>query len=685
MAKQTGDNNFIIEFGDKGGDVLIQKFQHLNKMIQTVNKNLNKLNKDTLNYTKSPTSKSAINKELKDQKSANSQKIASQSRKVAYKNLENYQKLTDTVYQSVRAINQQENSIQGVIDKTTRVNSLLSNQDILQKQINAQNDLKLATSKMDLQYKIEHRKELRQQVKEEKKVNDYINGRNPALKTALSTVKKTVAKVISLKVAWVAVKKAFNFILNANKSYGTFIETLNLAEISFQQNAEAVVSWSKDYADSLGLSYNQVLKFASSLKSLADSMGIANDVGAEMSTTLTTLIYNIASLRNLDFDTAYSKVESTIFSGQLRTARTIGVDISVASMQALVRELGYAELEYKNLTEAQKVQLRTIKVLRDLGSQSAGDLEKTLASTSNRLRILESSWENLLTVIGNATNTVFSDLLAYVIGAVQGLSRFIQELQPLTQSTGLNNTASAMGIIEEEIEGVNEQLGLLQIDKFETLAGAGDKKSSLSFDADLDKALSDYNNLNETMQNIDETVKNVSDRFYEMFQSIDKETFKDFANTLGDLVLKLPELVTGFAKFVTVLTNFFLKLYESKALIPYLIGIGLIIAGIKAVFTNWIAGVGLIATGAVVAGISRGSASSVDNPLTAPDLIKNIVGNQTSKANGSASTALQSTQFVSNQPIRVGLDINGREVASALYNDIEYTNQRYTGASLGGN
>ena len=85
-----------------------------------------------------------------------------------------------------------------------------------------------------------------------------------------------------------------------------------------------------------------------------------------------------------------------------------------------------------------------------------------------------------------------------------------------------------------------------------------------------------------------------------------------------------------------------------------------------------------------MAGVSAGVAYSRVNSSSASDLASGINGN-TGKANGSASTALQSTQFGSTQPIRVGLDINGREFASAVYNDFNYTNQRYTGASLGGN
>lgn len=708
---ENQEGKVILEYGSKGFENEYSKLTKLSKLLRTFQNNYIKINhnieksvkkvqlanegatkayeKTVMAHLKKAQKSELItakqsNEQVKTAKELANQTTAIKGKKSVLNEIQLQTQLKDSEYQVARALEITESKKQSIIDSTTRINAELANTELLEKNIRASNDLQLAKSKINLQYKIEHRKELRQQAKEEKKINDYINGRNPGLEKALSTVKKTAKKVLSLHLAWKAVKKTVNFLLKANEPYANFMETLNLAEVSFQNNAEAVVSWSKDYADSLGLSYNEVLKFASSLKSLTDTMGIADDVGTKMSTTLTTLIYNIASLRNLDFGDAYSKIESTIFSGQLRTARTIGVDISVASMQALVEELGYAEIEYKNLTEAQKVQLRTIKVLRDLGSQSAGDLEKTLASTSNRLRILKSSWENLLTVIGNATNTVFSDLLAYVIGAVQGLSRFIQDLKPLAQSTGLNNTAKAMNLVEDGIEGVNEQLGLLQIDKFETLAGAGDKKNSYSFDSNVDEELDKYNKLNETMQNIDETVKNVSDRFYEMFQSIDKETFREFADTLGDIVLKLPELVTGLVKVITNITNLFLKLYESNMLIPLIVSLGTALLGFKILMMSKsplgvILGASFLLGGAFASGDAIKTAKSYN----ASEALSSIGG--TSKANGSASTALQRTQFGSTQPIRVGLDINGREFASAVYNDFNYTNQRYTGASLGGN
>ena len=647
----NNDNDIVVGFRADGAKSLEATLSRVSKQVYDIKKS-----SGDKRYTRSLEKETEAIKSF--YKSIDS-KNTKQAIKDVEKLLDNISKLNNQNYQSVRA---------GIIS-TKKEQSLIDAQ---------------TSAKAELDYKIKHRKELRQQAKEEKKVNDYINGRNPALEKSLSTIKKTVKKVVSLRFAWNAIKKVTSFLLKVNKPYANFMETLNLAEVSFQNNAEAVVSWSKDYADSLGLSYNEVLKFASSLKSLTDTMGIADEVGTKMSTTLTTLIYNVASLRNLDFDQAYTKIESTIFSGQLRTARTIGVDISVASMQALVEELGYAQIEYKNLTEAQKVQLRTIKVLRDLGSQSAGDLEKTLAYTSNRLRILKSSWENLLTVIGNATNTVFSDLLAYVIGAVQGLSRFIQDLKPLAQSTGLNNTAKSMNLVEDGIEGVNEQLGLLQIDKFETLTGAGDKKNSYSFDSNVDEELDKYNKLNETMQNIDKTVKDVSDRFYEMFQSIDKETFREFADTLGDIVLKLPELATGLVRVLTDITNLFLKLYESNMLIPLIVALGTALLGFKILLmAKTPLGVILGASFLLGGSFASGKAISTAKSYNSSDIVSGIGGN-TSKSNGSASTALQNAKGNSNINVNTTLKINDREFANATYNAINYTNQRYTGATLGG-
>lgn len=633
----TGENDIVLNTGVKNAEKTVKDLDKINKsiinVVKTARMAMNEL-RSGFKFTTGIDTKN-IEKELKAVQKASKIKIQKESISVSEKNVALTEKIRDKNYV-----------------KAAATNKVLTAQ--LKDQVNSAAKLKSS-------------------------FNDI--GKN---------ISNIVVKLVSFKAAINAIKKAANFIKKANKTYGTFIETLNLAEVSFKDNAQEVVSWSKEYADSLGLSYNQVLKFASSLKSLADSMGIANDVGAEMSTTLTTLIYNIASLRNLDFDKAYSKIESTIFSGQLRTARTIGVDISVASMQALVEELGYAEIEYKNLTEAQKVQLRTIKVLRDLGSQSAGDLERTLTSTSNRLRILETSWENLLTVIGNATNTVFSDLLAYVIGAVQGLSQFIQELHPLEQSTGFKDTADAIGDIEGNIEGVNEQLGLLQIDKFESLSGAGDKQNTISFDADVDKALTDYNNLNKTFENIDKRVQEVSQSFLELFRTIDTDALKELGQTLGETALTaLPAIVTGLAKIIKNVTNLFSKLAEGNSLIPFLIGMGLIVAGIRTALLRPVFGLTLLGIGASITGLSRLVPAVKDKVESGEGLSSKIWesmgGGSLSKVNGIASPAKQTNQQSYSQPINIGLNINDRQFASAVYNAMDYTNQRYTGASLGGN
>lgn len=648
MPNNIEDNKVALEFETSGVNDVEKAISKVSKLIHNI-----KQSTGDRRYTRTLEQESQAIKSF-----YNSQ--VNKSSKEAIKNAEKLviqlSKLNNVDFQNVRAENVSIKTKQQLIDAQTR-------------------------SKAELEFKKENSKELRKQAKEEKKVNDYINGRNNLLEKGISKIQNTVLKVVSLATAWKGVKKAIKLITQANKTYGEYIETLNLAEVSFQHNAEEVVKWSKDYADSLGLSYNEVLKFASSLKSLSDSMGIADEVGSKMSTTLTTLIYNLASLRNLDFEQAYSKIESTIFSGQLRTARTIGVDISVASMQALIEELGYVNVQYEKLTEAQKVQLRTIKVLKDLGQVSAGDLSKTLESTNNRLRILRSSWENLLTVIGSATNTVFSDLIAYAIGAVQALSQFIQELHPLEQSTGLNDTASAMGVMEESIEGINKQLGLLPIDKFETLSSGAETENTISFDTDLNTALSDFDELNKNLENIDEKVVSIRDKFYTFFQSIDKEAFKELFNSIKDFAIDvLPTLINALTKSIKNIIDFITTAYKTNTLIPVLVALsGAIIAVKSALRMNWVGvGIGLAIAG--TAGII-----GLANYLNPSDDIMTASSQPSPSVNDTARDSSQSLQNNSDNQKKVAqLNINGREFATAVFNDFNYTNKRFTGIGLGG-
>lgn len=165
-------NEFFVQFGEDGANSLISKFGQLNKMLQTTTKNLNKFRSDS---DKIPANIRAINKQLKEYGKQDSSKVAFASAKLARENIFDYQKLQDKDYQSVSAISKQLSALQSVNDYVARTNALLNNEDVLSKQITAQEDLKLEKVRALAKYYEENRDEIIAANLELKKQKDAVN------------------------------------------------------------------------------------------------------------------------------------------------------------------------------------------------------------------------------------------------------------------------------------------------------------------------------------------------------------------------------------------------------------------------------------------------------------------------------------------------------------------------------
>jgi len=342
---------------------------------------------------------------------------------------------------------------------------------------------------------------------------------------------------------------------------GNYIENLNLIENAFGQNSKKVAQWAKDFSFSLGVSTNEVMKFAGSFQSLMETMVGATETGQQMSIVLTELTYDIASLRNMDFSEAYNKMQSTIFGGQLKTSRFLGIDISTGALDELLKDLGMVNVRARDLSEAEKVYLRFIKTVNSLEVSGAfGDLSETLSSVTNRIRILRGSWENLMTVIGNAVSGPINKLMAILIGVVQAVTEMIKVFHELPDATPFNKTAGAIGEIAESIYDVNDNLGLLNIDKFNVLGGAGENDAGAGIKAELEalagEAAEKYTKIADSFSKVDEEVQNIKNGLLQWIfplGKIDEEGnfIVDDAKTLNSFLASIRD----FGKSIVALFN----------------------------------------------------------------------------------------------------------------------------------
>ena len=116
-------------------------------------------------------------------------------------------------------------------------------------------------------------------------------------------------------------------------------EVQNVVDTTFGDNASVIEKWAKNAGTQFGLTETMAKKFASTMGAMLKSSGMAGDEIVNVSTDLAGLAADMASFYNLDFEEAFSKIRSGI-SGQTMPLKELGIDMSVATLNAFALEKG---------------------------------------------------------------------------------------------------------------------------------------------------------------------------------------------------------------------------------------------------------------------------------------------------------------------------------------------------------
>lgn len=136
-------------------------------------------------------------------------------------------------------------------------------------------------------------------------------------KQLLSTTKSLVNFAAKTTLIVGTVRKLSQALFSAVEESGAFVENLNLFGVTFGENYQETLDWALDFADNLGVASNEIVRFTGLFKQLSDSIGIAADMGTEMSQVLTQLGYDLASFYNISTESAFEKLQAGIFSGKV--------------------------------------------------------------------------------------------------------------------------------------------------------------------------------------------------------------------------------------------------------------------------------------------------------------------------------------------------------------------------------
>ena len=174
---------------------------------------------------------------------------------------------------------------------------------------------------------------------------------------------------------------------------------------------------------SLGINPSQLMNYQAMFAQMSNSMGVTAETSLKLSTALTEIGADLASVKNMDFDKVWNDMASGL-AGMSRTLDKYGANIRNVNLQQKLNELGI-NANITALNQNEKALLRTI-ILLDSTRYAWGDLATEIDKPANQLRLLESNFANLARTIGNIFLPIVAKVLPYLNSVVIALQRLAE-------------------------------------------------------------------------------------------------------------------------------------------------------------------------------------------------------------------------------------------------------------------
>lgn len=357
------------------------------------------------------------------------------------------------------------------------------------------------------------------------------------------------------------------------ESFSVRLKQLTAKMTGFQVDTNGNAVYTGD--SNLGMNPDEVMQWQAVYAQMTDSLGLAEESTLRFSRALTMLGADWASLRNISFDTAWNKFASAI-AGQSRAVRSLGIDITQATLQEYAYKYGLTEA-VAEMNQATKAQLRLLAIM-DQSRVAYGDLANTISSPSNQLRMLEQNFANLGRTVGNLFIPVIEKALPYVNGLTIALQRLFSwagslmgiKLDSINSSMGgmsdemadlvggaedyenaLNGAGSAAKKLKNNLQSWHEINNISTQDSSASSAGGSMGSSSPLLDDAIMDSLAEYEKAwNKAFENMENRAQEYADKI-EKFLGPAKEIINDFV--IGDYF----QAGKDTSKLVAGIFNFF--------------------------------------------------------------------------------------------------------------------------------
>lgn len=410
---------------------------------------------------------------------------------------------------------------------------------------------------------------------------------------SVDQVGKAIEKAFSRKTSIIGMIKSIKSItesmIKASEAEAEYVESMNLLAVSYRTNTiegEKLYENANDLITSFkelyGLDPSKLTRQIGVYKQMTSAMGFANEESARLSENLLKMQQDVASLYNLTSEEVATKFQSAL-AGQTRAVRSLGVDITQASLQQELYNLGI-DKNVNELNRASKTALIYLTMQRQL-TNASGDASKTINSVANQTKIFREQLDiasrqlgaifipllKAILPIANAILMVFNDIMEIILNFL-GVN-----VEDMATEFGIGAMNDGLGDLDEQFKNTTKSakqlLSLRGFDKLNNIT-TPTKASGGASSGGIDKNILEALNMKDWKNNLEEInnkARKIADNIGKIFYYTD-EIGEKHLTPIGLALVGLVGLFTA-KKFIdawkTIKTV--LDLFKGKSVIK---GIG---------------------------------------------------------------------------------------------------------------
>lgn len=289
-----------------------------------------------------------------------------------------------------------------------------------------------------------------------KKLSSLGNSFSKTMHTGASSIKKLTTAASAL--SGVALGKVF---ADATKEAIDYYETLNLFQVAMKGSIEQGNEFINTISEWYGLDPKNLMQYTGTFYEMAYAVEAPDKAAQQLSTSLTALSVDLASLFNVDVEKVTNNLTSGI-RGMSRAVVKYGLDLRATTVEAYANSLGITQ-QYESMNEASREILRYLVAVKQ-ARDATGDFGRTIEQPANQLRVFKEQMSQVGRTIGTFIVQQLQAALPVINGFVMAIRIMLETLASVmgfkleVDNANLSDTSDAVASIGSSADATKKKI-----------------------------------------------------------------------------------------------------------------------------------------------------------------------------------------------------------------------------------